>query len=388
IVVVVIIVGVELYVHTTGRYIVVGRQSISVTDDSKSDVVDDEFAAKLSELIDYMDIYYYEDYDVEEVQNSVYKGLIEGLGDKYSEYYTAEEYESTKSTTNGNYYGIGVELIQNSDTLEVTVNEVYDGAPAEEAGILAGDMIIAAEGTAAEDVSLNDLVAIIKGEEGTTVRLTIYRPSTGETFDVDVERRNVEITTVAGEMVTDDIGYIEITEFQNASPSQFESVLADLQDQGMEALIVDLRDNPGGTLTSVIDILDTVLPEGTLVYTEDKYGNREDFTSDANCLDCPMAVLVNGNSASASEIFAGAVKDYGWGTIIGTTTYGKGIVQTIFPLSDGDAVKVTTARYFTPNGNNIHGTGIEPDDVVEYEYTGEDDTEWVPEHDSQAEYAI
>jgi carboxyl-terminal processing protease len=156
----------------------------------------------------------------------------------------------------------------------------------------------------------------------------------------------------------------------------------------MKSLIVDVRSNPGGLLTSVVDILDTILPDGTLVYTEDKYGSRETYTSDKNCLDCPIAVLIDENSASAAEIFAGAIKDYGYGTLIGTTTYGKGIVQSIFPLEDGSAIKLTTAKYYTPKGNYIHGVGIDPDIELEYDYSGPDDAAYDMQYDNQLQTAI
>ena len=165
-------------------------------------------------------------------------------------------------------------------------------------------------------------------------------------------------------------------------------MLQDLQNQGMKSLIIDVRSNPGGLVTSVVDILDVILPKGTVVYTEDKYGNRADYSSDSSCLDYPLVVLVDGNSASASEIFAGAIKDYNYGTLVGTTTYGKGIVQTIYPLSDGDAVKLTTAKYFTPNGNYIHEVGIEPDVVLEYEFTGPEDGIYEKQYDNQLQKAI
>jgi carboxyl-terminal processing protease len=156
----------------------------------------------------------------------------------------------------------------------------------------------------------------------------------------------------------------------------------------MQSLIVDVRSNPGGLLTSVVDILDTILPEGTVVYTEDKYGSRDTYTSDESCLDCPIAVLIDANSASAAEIFAGAIKDYNYGTLIGTTTYGKGIVQTIFPFEDGSAIKLTTAKYYTPNGNYIHGVGIDPDIELEYDYSGPDDGTYDMQYDNQLQKAI
>jgi carboxyl-terminal processing protease len=184
-------------------------------------------------------------------------------------------------------------------------------------------------------------------------------------------------------MLEDGIGYIQITEFQEKTAQQFDEMVEELKNQGMKGLIVDVRANPGGYLSTVANILDTILPKGLLVYTEDKYGNRQELTSDASALDIPMVVLIDGNSASASEIFAGAIKDYEWGTLVGTTTFGKGIVQNIIPLSDGDAIKLTTSKYFTPKGNYIHEVGIDPDVEIEYEYAGPQDQPYDKQYDNQ-----
>ena len=204
-----------------------------------------------------------------------------------------------------------------------------------------------------------------------------------------MERRTIEVPTVESEMLENQIGYIAITSFDDVTTEQFMTALDTLESQGMEALVVDLRNNGGGLVSSVCAILDRLLPEGLIVYTEDKYGNREEEYSDAeNYFDKPLAVLVNGNSASASEIFAGAIKDYGIGTLVGTTTYGKGIVQKIYPLSDGTAVKLTVSKYYTPNGNNIHGTGIEPDVTVELDEELMYEVEIPKEEDNQLQAAI
>jgi carboxyl-terminal processing protease len=314
--------------------------------------------------------------------------MVSGLGDPYTVYYTPEEYESLMVSTSGTYYGIGAGLTQDTDTMVVTITKVYEGTPAEEAGLLKDDIIVSVDGVEATSMDVSDLVQLIRGEEGTTVSLEIYRASTDEELTFEVERRNVQLPSVAGQMLDDGIGYIQISEFQSGTAAQFETILNQLEEQGMQSLIVDVRDNPGGLLSSVVSILDEILPEGTVVYTEDKYGNRDTYTSDASCINYPMVVLVNGNSASASEIFAGAIKDYEYGTLLGTTTFGKGIVQSIFPLSDGDALKITTAKYYTPNGYNIHGTGIEPDIELEYEFLGPDGTTYEMQYDNQLQKAI
>ena len=204
-----------------------------------------------------------------------------------------------------------------------------------------------------------------------------------------MERQDITLPSVSHKMLDENIGYIHIDSFETETATQFEQAVADLEDQGMQAMIIDVRYNPGGMVTSVVKILDDILPEGTVVYTEDKNGNRQDYTSKGEThLDYPIAVLINGDSASASEILAGAIKDFEYGTLIGTTTYGKGIVQTIFPLEDGDAVKLTTAKYFTPKGNYIHGVGIEPDIELEYEYLDKDGTSYDEAYDNQIQKAI
>ena len=380
------ILAVNLYSSLTGRYIVFGEHGAQTVKDSQ--ILDDETVEKIAEITTYLDLYYYEEYSEEDVREALLSGMTSGLGDPYTVYYTPEEYEDLTVNTSGVYYGIGAGLTQDPDTMVVTISKVYEGTPAEEAGLKKDDIILSVGDVEATSMEVSSLVHLIRGEEGTTVHLEIYRPSTEENLSFDVMRRNVELPSVSGEMLDNGIGYIQLFEFQQKTAEQFHEILTELEAQGMQSLIVDVRDNPGGMLVSVVDILDEILPEGTVVYTEDKYGNRNTFTSDSDCIDYPIVVLVNENSASASEIFAGAIKDYEYGTLIGTTTFGKGIVQTIFPLSDGDALKVTTAKYFTPSGNNIHGIGIEPDIELEYEFTGPEDGEYEMQYDNQLQRAI
>lgn len=380
-------VGTRVYTNMTGRYMVLGPSG-SMTTAYNGSLLDQDTLDRVEELIAYMDLYYYEEYDAEDIQNAICKGTLNGLGDPYSVYYTPDEYEDLQVSTTGNYYGIGAGLNQNAKTMEVTITKVYAGTPAEEAGLKNGDRILTVNDVESASMELTNLVKLIRGEEGTTVHLVVYRDSSKETLEFDVMRRNVELPSVTGQMMGGGIGYIEISEFQSGTAGQFAEILANLQSQGMKGMVVDLRGNPGGLINSVVDILDIILPEGTVVYTEDKYGKRETYTSDADCLDCPIVVLINENSASASEIFAGAIKDYSYGTLVGVTSYGKGIVQSLFPLGDGAAVKVTTAKYFTPNGNNIHKIGIEPDIEVEYKYEGPEDEAYDIQYDNQAQYAF
>lgn len=352
-------------------------------------VLDDDTIAKINELTAYAKLYYYDDVTKEQLQNGLYQGLIEGLDDKYSVYYNEEDYTALQVSTTGKYYGIGAGLSQNQDTMIVTVNKVYEATPSEEAGLVKDDIILSVDGIEGDSMEVSELVKLIRGEEGTTVHLEIYRPSTGETLSFDVERKNITLPSVSHQMFADGIGYIHIDSFETETAVQFENAVKDLENQGMKALILDVRYNLGGMVSAVVQILDDILPEGIVVYTEDKNGNRQDYTSSGSTyMEYPLAVLINGESASASEILAGAVKDYNYGTLIGTTTFGKGIVQTIFPLQDGDAVKLTTAKYFTPNGNYIHGVGIEPDIVLEYEYLNPDGEFYEEKYDNQIQKAI
>lgn len=379
-------VGAHVYTSSTNQYLIISPSGIKQTE--KSDILTNKTVKKIDELMSYIDLYYNDDYDEEDIRNAIYAGTLEGLGDPYSVYYTADEYKDMQINTSGNYYGIGAALSQDAKTKEVTISKVYEGTPAEEAGLKDGDQIIKVNDTESTSKELSALVQEIRGEEGTTVHLQVYRASNNKTFEIDVERKNVELPSITSKMLDGGIGYIQISEFQSKTDEQFKSALADLKKQGMKSLIVDVRSNPGGLINAASNILDQILPEGTVVYTEDKYGKREDYTSDSNCLNCPIAVLVNENSASASEIFAGAIKDYNYGTLIGTKTFGKGIVQTVFPLEDGDAVKITTAKYYTPKGNYIHGVGIEPDIELTYKYSGPEDEAYDMKYDNQVQKAI
>lgn len=384
----VILVGGTFGICKAGNYqMVIGSKGASKVKNTK--LLDQDTVDKVDELTNYMDLYYYEDYDVQDVQDGLLEGVVSGLGDKYSAYYTAEEYKEQQLSTSGTYYGIGAALAQDKDTMQVTITKIYEGTPSEEAGLKKEDVIVSADGTDATSMELTDFVKLIRGEEGTTVHLEIYRPSTEETLEFDVERKNVELPSVSSQMLENNIGYIQISEFQSKTAEQFESALSSLKDQGAQSLIVDVRGNGGGLVDSVVAILDDILPEGTVVYTEDKYKNRQDYTSSGDTyLDMPIAVLVDQNSASASEIFAGAIKDYNYGTLIGTKTFGKGIVQTVFSLPEGDAIKITTAKYFTPDGNYIHGVGIEPDIELEYQFMGGENDEYSVDFDNQIQKAI
>ena len=348
---------------------------------------DMSFTQKIKYLENMIDQEYLGDINTDDLEEGVYSGLVYGLGDVYSRYYTKEQYEQENATTEGSYVGIGVSM-QANDAGGVQIVECYKGSTAEEAGLKSGDVITAINGEDITDAELSDVVSIIKENKNKEIVLTVQRQGE-DTQEITVKVSDVELPSVFGEMLDDNIGYIQITEFKGVTTEQYEEVFADLKDQGMKKLVVDLRDNPGGLLNIVCDILRDILPEGLIVYTEDKNGNRSEETCDGkNPLDMPLAVLVNGNSASASEIFAGAVKDYGIGTIVGTTTYGKGVVQSIRQLSDGSAVKLTVANYYTPKGNSINKTGIKPDVEVELDPELVNKDEITHDEDNQLQEAL
>lgn len=318
---------------------------------------------KIDVLQQVVDKYYLFDEDVTDVEDGIYSGMMYGLGDPYSVYYNAEDFKKLMEQTEGVYHGIGVMISQDRLTGIITIVRVFQGAPGFEAGLQPGDIIYKVSGEEVTGMDLDLLVNnYIKGAEGTSVDITVLRPELNDYVDFKVARRQVEVPTVEHEMLEDNIGYIQVIQFDVVTADQFKSAVDDLQSKGMERLVVDLRGNPGGVLDSVVGMLDYILPDGLLVYTQDKNGKGEKYYSkDGHQLDLPMVVLVNENSASASEVFAGAVKDFKWGTLVGTKTFGKGIVQHLIPLGDGTAVKLTVSHYFTPSGFDLHEKGIEPD---------------------------
>ncbi|MCC8028800.1 MAG: S41 family peptidase [Lachnospiraceae bacterium] len=362
------------------------RLYISPSSSSEA-LLDDETEEKIETISAYILSDYYEDVDTEELRDGLFDGLFENL-DSYSRYYTAEEYEELlENTLEGTYCGIGAGLQQNTDTMLVTIVHVYDDSPAQEAGLQEGDVIIEVDGVDATSMEVEELAELVRGEEGTSVHLVTYRGE--DTIEYDIVRRSMDYPTVESEMLEDSVGYIAVSEFTQATTDQFVSALEDLESQGMESLIVDLRWNPGGVLSSVCDILDEILPEGLILYTEDANGTRVEYTTtDTVSLDVPLVVLVNGSSASASEIFAGAVQDRDAGTIVGTTTYGKGVVQTVHTLADGSAFKLTTQTYYTPGGTCIQGIGITPDVEIEYEFLGGEDDSYSYDLDNQIQKAL
>ena len=346
---------------------------------SKSDV-----EQKLDQLNGLIESYYlYEDEIDEDVLiDGIYSGYASALGDPYTVYYYKEETKALLETTSGEFSGIGATMSKNINSGEITVVNVYEDSPADKAGLKAGDILYQVDGKDAEGQELDTVVSWIKGEKGTDVAIKVMRA--GEAVETVATRDVIQVQTVRYEMKEDSIGYIMVSEFDDVTYDQFKEALDDLEAQGMQRLVIDLRGNPGGNLTTVTDMLKILLPEGTIVSTEDKYGNVEEVACDGkNEFTKPLAVLVNQYSASASEIFAGAVQDYGTGQIVGMTTYGKGVVQQLMDLNDGTYLKLTIAEYYTPSGRSINGEGVTPDVEVEYEYNADD-----PQADNQLEKAM
>lgn len=344
------------------------------------DASSEEKVEALKKLIDEK---YMGEVDEDALKEGLYKGYVQGLDDPYSVYYDEEETKELYETTEGEYSGIGAVLSQDLKSGVITLVQIYEDSPADKAGLKDEDILTKVGTLDVTGMDLSEVVTYIKGEKGTEVELTVLRGEDADEVTVTAVRDTVEAQTVEYEMLEDQIGYLAVSEFDSVTYGQYEEALEALSDQGMEGLVVDLRNNPGGNLNTVCDMLDLVLPEGTIVYMEDKEGKRQTYSSDdAHQLDVPMAVLVNGNSASASEIYAGAIQDHEAGTIVGTQTYGKGVVQQIFDLGDGTSVKLTIAEYFTPKGRSINGEGVTPDLEVEYEPDEKD-----PEADNQLEAA-
>ncbi len=323
--------------------------------------------AKIQALEDAIKTYYYQsDIDIKGMENGMYKGLVSGLGDPYTEYYDETEMKKQEADYEGVFYGIGCYIFTDEETGMHTISGVMKDGPADKAGIKAGDIFIKVDGEDATQWSLNDLVRHVKGDKDTVVHLTMYREGEQDYLELDVTRGEVPNETVNGFMVDDNTGYVSISSFEGTTPSQFTDCIEFLQEKGMKGMILDLRNNLGGNVEAVTDIADQILGEGVIVYTMDRDGNRHDYLSDAeHKLDIPIVLLVNGYSASASEILAGALKDYGAATLVGTQTFGKGVVQSILPFNDGTALKITISSYYTPKGNNIHKIGITPDVVLE-----------------------
>lgn len=342
---------------------------------------------KFEDILKKLDYYYYEEIDTEDLYEGALKGYVDGIGDPYTVYYTAEEYISFTEGIDGTYEGIGA-YVGYGDTRDVLlIISPMEGSPAEDAGLKPLDRIISVDGIEVSGMTTEELVKLIKGPKETEVVLNISR--NGALLDITVTRDRIVVPTIKHEMLEDDIGYIQIAGFDRVTYDQFVEAYDELEAMDQEGLIIDLRYNPGGLTNIVSAVVDILLPENlTIYYTEDKSGEKTVIsTQDSDEFQKPLVILVNEGSASASEILAGAVKDHERGVIVGTNTFGKGLVQQSVFLDDGSALKVTIAKYFTPDGYYIHGTGIEPDVVSEIPEI--EDPESLPEDwDPQLEDAV
>ena len=362
------------------------QEKESKTESSKDTAEDsDEFdpgsndvKKKTEEIEQYINELYYFDTDKEKQEESYYEGLMEGLDDVYSTYYTKEQYEEMMEDDSGEFEGIGATVSKNQEDGTIYVVKPIPGSPAEEAGLLPGDVIVkVGDLELTTDMELDYVVKHIRGEKGTSVDIEIYREGEPDFLTFTITRDKITNPSVEHEMMDDKVGYILVEQFNENTPELFKEAVDDLQKQNARAIVFDLRNNPGGYVKAVTEMLDYLIEDdlvadgndtpGLLLETKDKNDDvLEQYTcSDGHSVDIPMAVVVNGNSASAAEIFTGTLKDYGKAKVVGTTTYGKGIVQSVIKLKDGSAIKLTIAQYFTPSGNTVHKVGIEPDVEVE-----------------------
>lgn len=318
---------------------------------------------KLDLLMQLVELYYYEDVDTDEMLESAAMGLIAGIGDVYSVYYTKEDMEAFNEETEGEYAGIGCQLLADPTDQMITVTRVFKGSPAEEAGMRSGDKIVYVNDVYYSAYEMDAAVDVMRGTPGEDVKVTVLRGL--DTVDFDITRKVVNINYVEHEILDGNIGYVMVYDFLGDAVDGFRTALEAFQAANVTGMIIDLRNNGGGLLDASVEMADMILPEGTVVSIRDKNGAEEAFTIDSEYYDVPMVVLVNGYSASASEILSGAIRDTGEGTLVGTRTFGKGVVQSVIDFPDGSGLKVTTARYFTPSGECIHGVGIEPDVEIE-----------------------
>lgn len=344
---------------------------------------------KMKSIDRILDAKYYEAINEDELFEGAYKGFVSGIGDPYTSYFSKDQFSSFQEDTAGSYEGIGVVVTFGENGTDIEVLSPFAGSPGEKAGVMQGDRILKVNGVDILGMSLEEAVDLIKGPKGTPVTLTVQRKLSDTTVDINIVRDVIDIETVSHKILDNQIGYMNISGFQEVTYDQFMEAYKDLEAKGQRGMIIDLRNNPGGLVSIVSEITDELLKEGLIVYTEDKNGRREEiFSDEERSFDKPLIILVNEYSASASEILAGAVKDHNAGLVVGTTTYGKGLVQGTYALDDGSAIKVTIAKYYTPSGNYINEIGIEPDIKVELpeEYKNQFSVE--EEMDTQLKEAI
>ena len=315
--------------------------------------------AKTAEIGAYLDRFFIDDYDEEKLADAAASAMVEATGDRWSYYLSAADYQSYEESMNNAYVGIGVTITAQEELGGMRIEAVTAGGPAEEAGLLTGDIITEVEGEKTLDLGMTGTRAKVRGEEGTFVTLTILRGE--ESFPVSVERRSIQTPVATYEMLDGQIGYIKIANFDTRCAEETNAAMDELIAQDAKALIFDVRNNGGGYKNELVKVLDKILPEGILFQSEDYQGSKQIDRSDADCIDLPMAVLVNQDSYSAAEFFAAAIQEYDWGTVVGTKTVGKGNFQTAFTLSDGSMLNLSIGKYYTPQGRSLTDTGVIPD---------------------------
>lgn len=324
---------------------------------------DSPVQAKAAEVQEIIETYFIDDYDEDTLADGAAAGMVDATGDEWSYYLSADEVAAYEESMANAYVGVGITITEDAEAGGMRVEEVVSGGPAEEAGIRVGDLLLAVEGEDVLPLGIDGTRDLVRGEEGTRVNMHFSR--NGAEYDVSVERRSIETPVVTGELLDGSIGYIKIDNFDERSAAETIAFVKDLIGQGAEALLFDVRFNPGGYADELVKVLDYLLPEGDLFRSVDYAGREEVDTSDATCVELPMAVLVNEDSYSAAEFFAAALQEYEWATIVGSQTYGKGNFQTAFYLSDGSMVNLSIGKYYTPGGKSLSETGVTPDVVVD-----------------------
>ena len=354
-----------------------------------TDTGSDDIADTLDKYKVLIDKYYLgEEVDDETLKEGAIKGYIEALGDPYTEYISKEDMEDYMDDTIGNFGGIGVYMVKDTETNQIMVLSPIKNSPAEKAGSRPGDCIVEVDGNACTGDDFSNISNKIKGEVGSTVKLKIQRD--GETLDFEIKRENIKVNPVEGEVLEGNIGYIEFSSFDEGTAEEFKNKFNELKSQGITSLIIDLRNNGGGIVDEALKIAGYTVDKGTtLLYEVDKDGNETEEKSEVDkIIDMPIVILVNENTASSSEILSGALKDLGKAKIVGTKTYGKGVIQQILTLADGSGLKITTEEYLTPNRTKINKVGIEPDETVELPDTVENILNVEREEDTQLQKAI
>lgn len=348
-------IGMYQYFTTDGF----GKRAVAKAKESE------EIVETLDQYRRIIDKYYLGDIDEEKLKEGAISGYIEGLGDEYTEYISKEDMADYMADTMGNFVGVGIYMVQDTETNRIMVLSPIKGGPAQKAGLQPGDYIISVDGVEYSGEQMTEASNNIKGEEGTTVKIEILRGN--ETLNFELTRENIKVNPVEGEVLEDDIGYITFSSFDEGTADEFKSKFEELQGQGITSLIIDLRNNGGGIVDEALNIANYILDKDSVILYEVNKSNEEEVekTTDDPIINMPIVVLTNGNTASSSEILAGALKDHGKATIVGTKTYGKGVIQQIITLSDGSGLKITSEKYLTPNRTEINKVGIEPDEEVE-----------------------